>query len=80
MFHCTASKESKPKKARGGKSSKTAAKVALMKMKMHAVGDTSTPEEEKVYFQVLLPKSASIKSKPMFFSKVKFSVGNNAYN
>ena len=65
----SASKPAKAKKPRGGKASKTAAKVALMKMKLKAVGD-STPEEDKVYLQVLLPRECETTSKPMFFSKV----------
>ena len=40
-----------------------------MKMKLKAVGD-STPEEDKVYLQVLLPRECETTSKPMFFSKV----------
>ena len=64
-----ASKPAKTKKARGGKSSKTAAKVALMKMKLKAVGD-STPEEDRVYLLVLPPNGSGTSSKPMFFSKV----------
>ena len=44
----SASKPVKPKKVKGSKSSKTAAKVALMKMKLKAVGD-STPEEDRIY-------------------------------
>lgn len=65
-----ASKPAKTKKPRGSKSSKTAAKVALMKMKLKAEGD-STPEEEKVYLQVLLPRGSTTTSKPLYFSKVR---------
>ena len=40
-----------------------------MKMKLAAVGE-STPEEDRVYLQVLLPRNCGLTSKPMFFSKV----------
>ncbi|XP_022344600.2 AN1-type zinc finger protein 1-like [Crassostrea virginica] len=65
-----------PKKPRGKKSSKTAAKVALMKMKLHAVGDTKIPDFDRVYLQVVLPGGAVSKgtTKPLFFSKT-WSVG-----
>lgn len=33
-----------PKRYRGAKNSETAAKVALMKLKMHACGDKSLPQ------------------------------------
>ncbi|XP_075439137.1 AN1-type zinc finger protein 1 isoform X1 [Ascaphus truei] len=59
---------------RGAKNSETAAKVALMKLKLHALGDKSLPQTERVYFQVFLPRGVQEKSKPMFFSK-KWSVG-----
>lgn len=68
-----ASKPAKPRKSRGSKSSKTAAKVALMKMKLAAVGE-STPEEEKVFLQILLPSNCGTASEPMFFSKT-WSIG-----
>ncbi|XP_021373510.1 AN1-type zinc finger protein 1-like [Mizuhopecten yessoensis] len=65
---------SKPVKAspaplKGGKSSKTAAKVVLMKLKMHAVGDKGIPQDSRVFFLVYLPKDSKQKTKPMFFSK-----------
>ncbi|XP_061197863.1 AN1-type zinc finger protein 1-like isoform X2 [Saccostrea echinata] len=65
-----------PKKPRGKKSSKTAAKVALMKMKLHAAGDTKIPEFDRVYFSVVLPGGSVSKgpNKPLFFSKT-WSVG-----
>ncbi|CAB3992882.1 Hypothetical predicted protein [Paramuricea clavata] len=67
--------EKKEKTGRGGaRSSSRAAKVALMKMKLHAVGDASTPQEERVYFSIILPDESTEKSKPMFFSK-KWSIG-----
>ena len=73
-FLLTASKklDVNPKKPRGKKSSKTAAKVALMKMKLHAVGDTKIPDFDRVYLQVVLPGGAVSKgtTKPLFFSKV----------
>ncbi|XP_018423496.1 PREDICTED: AN1-type zinc finger protein 1 isoform X1 [Nanorana parkeri] len=64
-----------PSKARkGAKNSETAAKVALMKLKLHALGDKSLPQSERVYFQVFLPKDGKDKSKPIFFCK-KWSIG-----
>ncbi|KAE8599104.1 hypothetical protein XENTR_v10017064 [Xenopus tropicalis] len=70
------SKKSAPncKVRRGAKNSETAAKVALMKLKLHAAGDKSLPQTERVYFQVYLPKGQKEKSKPMFFCK-KWSIG-----
>ncbi|XP_053323961.1 AN1-type zinc finger protein 1 [Spea bombifrons] len=68
-------KSAAPAKGRkGAKSSETAAKVALMKLKLHAVGDKSLPQSERVYFQVYLPKGTKEKSKPMFFC-TKWSIG-----
>ncbi|KAM6215344.1 AN1-type zinc finger protein 1 isoform 2-T2 [Rhynchocyon petersi] len=55
------------KRRKGAKTSETAAKVALMKLKMHADGDKSLP-------QVFLPKGSKEKSKPMFFCN-KWSIG-----
>ncbi|XP_033126057.1 AN1-type zinc finger protein 1-like isoform X1 [Anneissia japonica] len=70
------SKPSKPRKKISTKAQKTAAKVALMKMKMHAVGETAVPQCERLYFQVYLPEEyrAKEKSKAMYFSK-EWSVG-----
>nr|XP_016848318.1 PREDICTED: AN1-type zinc finger protein 1 isoform X1 [Anolis carolinensis] len=62
------------KRCRGAKSSETAAKVALMKLKMHACGDKSVPQTERIYFQVFLPKGSKEKSKPMFFCN-NWSIG-----
>ncbi|KAG9478671.1 hypothetical protein GDO78_012362, partial [Eleutherodactylus coqui] len=59
---------------RGAKNAETAAKVALMKLKLHALGDKSLPQSERIYFQVYLPKGGKEKSKPMFFCK-KWSIG-----
>ncbi|KAJ1192791.1 hypothetical protein NDU88_002097 [Pleurodeles waltl] len=59
---------------KGAKSSETAAKVALMKLKMHATGNTAVPQSERIYFQVFLPRDLKEKSKPMFFSS-KWSLG-----
>ncbi|XP_072514595.1 AN1-type zinc finger protein 1 [Salminus brasiliensis] len=59
---------------KGAKNSATAAKVALMKLKLHASGDKGLPQTERTYFQVFLPKEASASSLPMFFSS-KWSVG-----
>ncbi|XP_070575815.1 AN1-type zinc finger protein 1-like [Ptychodera flava] len=57
------------KGGRGVKSKKTAAKVALMKMKMHAIGDKGLPQNERIYLEVLLPLEHKRKSQHMFFSK-----------
>nr|XP_006634473.1 PREDICTED: AN1-type zinc finger protein 1 [Lepisosteus oculatus] len=53
---------------RGAKNSATAAKVALMKLKLHAAGDKSLPQSERTYFQVYLPQGVKDRSLPMFFS------------
>ncbi|XP_029935877.1 AN1-type zinc finger protein 1 isoform X2 [Myripristis murdjan] len=70
--------ESKEKPAnkgrRGAKNSATAAKVALMKLKLHAAGDKGLPQTERTYFQVYLPKESKDSSRPMFFCS-KWSVG-----
>lgn len=69
-----ASKPAIVKKSRGGaKSSKTAAKVGLMKMKMHAKGDSGCPETERVYLRVYPPCLCTKDPQPMFFSKVRVS-------
>ncbi|XP_073535605.1 AN1-type zinc finger protein 1 isoform X1 [Phyllobates terribilis] len=70
------SKKSAPpnKVRRGAKNAETAAKVALMKLKLHAQGDKSVPQSERVYFQVYLPTGGKDKSKAMFFCK-KWSIG-----
>lgn len=65
---------SKSKGRRGAKNAATAAKVALMKLKLHAAGDKGLPQTERTYFQVYLPKEAKESSRPMFFSS-KWSVG-----
>ncbi|KAF6323894.1 zinc finger AN1-type containing 1 [Rhinolophus ferrumequinum] len=62
------------KRRKGAKNSETAAKVALMKLKMHADGDKSLPQTERTYFQVFLPKGSKEKSKPMFFCH-RWSIG-----
>ncbi|XP_062935878.1 AN1-type zinc finger protein 1 isoform X2 [Cynocephalus volans] len=66
--------ETANKRWRGAKNSETAAKVALMKLKMHADGDKSLPQTERIYFQVFLPKGSKEKSKPMFFCH-RWSIG-----
>ncbi|XP_035530026.1 AN1-type zinc finger protein 1 [Morone saxatilis] len=65
---------SKSKGRRGAKNSATAAKVALMKLKLHAAGDKGIPQTERTYFQVYLPKESKDSSLPMFFCS-KWSVG-----
>ncbi|XP_045191831.1 AN1-type zinc finger protein 1-like [Mercenaria mercenaria] len=70
-----ASKPAVVKKSRmSAKSSKTAAKVALMKMKLHAKGDTGCPETERVYLRIYPPCQCKKDPQPMFFSKT-WSVG-----
>ncbi|XP_076868372.1 AN1-type zinc finger protein 1 isoform X2 [Brachyhypopomus gauderio] len=59
---------------KGAKNSATAAKVALMKLKLHASGDKGLPQTERIYFQVFLPKGTPTSTLPMFFSS-KWSVG-----
>ncbi|XP_063768997.1 AN1-type zinc finger protein 1 isoform X4 [Eleginops maclovinus] len=59
--------KSKTKGRRGAKNSATAAKVALMKLKLHAAGDKGLP-------QVYLPKDSKDSSQPMFFCS-EWSVG-----
>ena len=66
------SQKGKPSKKPGGRKSKaTAAKVALMKIKMKAVGDKGIPDTEKIYLQILMPVQCKERKKPMFFSKVR---------
>uniref|UniRef100_A0A8C2PXQ4 Zinc finger, AN1-type domain 1 n=1 Tax=Cyprinus carpio TaxID=7962 RepID=A0A8C2PXQ4_CYPCA len=68
-------KNAPPSKGRkGAKNAATAAKVALMKLKMHASGDKGLPQTERTFFQVFLPKEAKDPSLPMFFCS-KWSVG-----
>ncbi|XP_056155699.1 AN1-type zinc finger protein 1 [Lampris incognitus] len=62
------------RRIRGAKNSATAAKVALMKLKLHAAGDKGLPQTERTYFQVCLPKDSKDSSQPMFFCS-KWSVG-----
>ncbi len=52
-----AASRDKPKMLRNVKSQKTAAKVQLMKLKQRANGNQSLPQEERVYFKLVLPKS-----------------------
>lgn len=70
------SKKNTPQSGRrkGAKNAATAAKVALMKLKLHASGDKGLPQTERVYFQVYLPKEAKDRSLPMFFC-TKWTVG-----
>ncbi|KAJ8277616.1 hypothetical protein GJAV_G00077580 [Gymnothorax javanicus] len=62
------------KRGKGAKNSATAAKVALMKLKLHADGDKGLPQIERTYFQVFLPKEAKDTCLPMFFCS-KWSIG-----
>ncbi|XP_078365797.1 AN1-type zinc finger protein 1-like isoform X2 [Oculina patagonica] len=60
----------KEKKGRGGmRNESRAAKVALMKIKMKATGDSSIPQEERIYLRVLMPLGSSEREQPLFFSK-----------
>lgn len=60
----------KEKKGRGGvRNESRAAKVALMKIKMKATGDSSIPQDERIYLRVLLPFGSKEKEQPLFFSK-----------
>ncbi|XP_062403192.1 AN1-type zinc finger protein 1 [Sardina pilchardus] len=70
------SKKNTPSSGRrkGAKNSATAAKVALMKLKMHASGDKGIPQVERAYFQVFLPKEAKDRSVGMFFC-TKWTIG-----
>lgn len=43
---------------RNAKARQMAAKVALMKMKLHSRGDESVPQTERVYFWVALPRTS----------------------
>ena len=70
IFIFSDSKSVTRKLGRGRKSKATAAKVALMKIKMKALGEKGTPETERVYLSVLLPLGSVSTDKPMFFSKV----------
>jgi len=56
---------------------KTAAKLAVMKMKMNAVGDGGCPQAERVYLKVLTPAQTGLGPHTMFFSKV--SLYTNCY-
>ncbi|XP_041376004.1 AN1-type zinc finger protein 1-like [Gigantopelta aegis] len=64
----------KPRRIVNSKSSSTARKVALMKLKMHATGDKGIPDSERVYLNVQLPQTSSLTTAAMFFSK-KWSIG-----
>ncbi|CAG5134576.1 unnamed protein product [Candidula unifasciata] len=66
-----AQKEIKPRtKPTNPKAIQMAAKVALMKLKGKAVGDQGIPQDERVYFNVVLPLESKKSSLPLFFSKV----------
>uniref|UniRef100_UPI003AAAB2B4 AN1-type zinc finger protein 1-like n=1 Tax=Centroberyx gerrardi TaxID=166262 RepID=UPI003AAAB2B4 len=73
--HFCLSKAGLPVKGRrGAKNSATAARVALMKLKLHAAGDKGLPQRERTYFQVHLPKESKDSSQPLFFCS-KWSLG-----
>ncbi|KAJ7383996.1 AN1-type zinc finger protein 1 [Desmophyllum pertusum] len=60
----------KEKKGQGGvRNESRAAKVALMKIKMKATGDSSIPQDERIYLRVLMPFGNKEREQPMFFSK-----------
>ena len=62
-----------PKKFKSAKSQKMAAKVALMKLKLHSNGDKGLPDSERLYFAVHA-LSAKSPPKPLFVSS-KWTVG-----
>ena len=53
------------------KSVQLAAKVKLMKMKGIAIGDSSIPQSERIFFNIILPKLSGKSPMAMFFSKVE---------
>ena len=66
-------KEIEIRKPKSAKSQKMAAKVALMKLKLHSKGDKSLPDSERLYFDVHALSLRS-HSAPMFVS-CKWTVG-----
>ncbi|CAD5117182.1 DgyrCDS5981 [Dimorphilus gyrociliatus] len=46
-----------------------AAKVALMKIKMSAIGNKSIPQEDRFFLNIILPESSQHSSKPFYFTK-----------
>ncbi|BFZ19474.1 hypothetical protein BsWGS_22513 [Bradybaena similaris] len=69
--HLLAQQEFKPRaKPTNPKAIQMAAKVALMKLKGRATGDQGIPQDERVYFNVVLPLESKKSSVPLFFSKV----------
>ncbi|XP_062514622.1 AN1-type zinc finger protein 1-like [Corticium candelabrum] len=58
------------------RSSALAQKVALMKLKSRATGDKRVPQEERVFFEVVILLRGEIKTHPTFFSK-EWSVGKS---
>ncbi|KAK4323406.1 hypothetical protein Pmani_005900 [Petrolisthes manimaculis] len=56
------------KKGQGRKSDKLAAKVQLMKLKQRSSGKSGLPQEERLYFLVMLPKGSPTTSLPVFVS------------
>jgi hypothetical protein len=55
---------------RGAHSSSLAAKVALMKLKQLAKGNESIPQNERMYYNVILPQENDSNPHPTFVSKV----------
>jgi len=51
------------------KSAATASKIALIKLKQQATGDKSIPDDDRVFFNVILPLGSNRKSMPMYFSR-----------
>jgi len=51
------------------KSAATASKIALIKLKQRATGDKSIPDDDRVFFNVILPTGSAKKSVPMYFSQ-----------
>jgi len=54
------------------KSTATASKIALIKLKQQATGDKAIPDSDRVFFNVILPHGSHKKSMPMYFSQSWF--------
>lgn len=61
--------EQKPKARLSAKAEKTAAKVALIKLKMKAVGDRHISPENRVHLLIFFPKEKNLNPKGLYFYK-----------
>lgn len=61
-------------KSATAKTHPTALKVAMMKMKMHALGDDRIPQERRFYLEVVYPVDSGVNPKMMFFDQ-NYSIG-----